>query len=126
MGNYERALSFHRKALNFQENVQCNPLQCATTYIHLGETYRKMKDYSTVLTYFQKGLEIRENKLPKYHPDLAVIYHNFAKLYLASRQYSMAMKYVQEAIEIAQEKLPSNHPHLWNYKKTFDKVRKKL
>ncbi|CAF4793055.1 unnamed protein product, partial [Rotaria sp. Silwood2] len=70
IGNYEKALSFHRNALNIQENVQCNPLECATTYVNLGETYRKMKDYSTALTYFEKGLKIREEKLPKNHPDL--------------------------------------------------------
>ncbi|CAF2502028.1 unnamed protein product [Rotaria sp. Silwood2] len=97
MGNYETALSFHRKALNIQENVQCNSLECATTYINLGVTYRGMKDFSTALTYFQKGLEIREKKLPKNHPDLAGIYHNLAKLHLSTRQYNMAMKNVRQA-----------------------------
>ncbi|CAF1523887.1 unnamed protein product [Rotaria sordida] len=112
MGNYEQALSFHRKALNIQENVQCNPLECATTYINLGENSREMKDYSTALTYFRKGLEIREKKLPKNHPDLAVVYHYMVKLYLSTRQYYMAMKNIQQAIKIAQEKLPSTHSHL--------------
>ena len=122
MGNYEKALAFHQKALNIQENIQCNPLECATTYINLGETYREMKDYSTALTYFEKGLEIREKKLPKNHPDLAVVYHNMAKLYLATRKYSMAKKNVQQAVETAQEKLLSTHPHLLEYKETFEKI----
>ncbi|CAF3869506.1 unnamed protein product [Rotaria sp. Silwood1] len=126
MGNYEKALAFHQKALDIQENVHCNPLQCAATYTNLGETYRKMQDYSTALSYFQKGLEIREKKLPKSHPDLAVIYHNMAKLYLSTGQYNMAMKNVQQAIEIAQEKLHSTHPHLLEYKETFEKIRKEM
>ncbi|CAF5122386.1 unnamed protein product [Rotaria sp. Silwood1] len=126
MGNYEKALTFHRKALSIQENVKCNPLECATTYVNLGETYREMKDYSTTFTYYQKGLEIREKKLPKDHPDLAVVYHNMAKLYLATRQYSMAMKNIQQAIEIAQQKLPSTHPRLLEYKETFEKIRKEM
>ncbi|CAF4468018.1 unnamed protein product, partial [Rotaria magnacalcarata] len=71
MGDYERALAFHQKALNIQENVQCNPLDCATTYMNFGETCREMKDYTTALTYYQKGLKIREEKLAKTHPDLA-------------------------------------------------------
>ncbi|CAF4290420.1 unnamed protein product [Rotaria magnacalcarata] len=54
MGDYERALAFHQKALNIQENVKCNPLERATTYMNLGETYREMKDYTTALTYYQK------------------------------------------------------------------------
>ncbi|CAF3971370.1 unnamed protein product, partial [Rotaria sp. Silwood1] len=87
---------------------------------------REMKDYSTALTYFQKGLEIRQKKLPKDHPDLAVVYHNMAKLYLSTRQYNMAMKNIQQTIEIAQEKLPSTHPHLSDYKETFEKIRKKM
>ncbi|CAF1401028.1 unnamed protein product, partial [Rotaria sordida] len=85
-----------------------------------------MKDYSTALTFYQKGLEIREKKLPKNHPDLAVVYHNMAKLYLATRKYSMAMKNIQQAVEIAQEKLPSTHPHLLEYKETFEKIRMKM
>ncbi|CAF4843448.1 unnamed protein product, partial [Rotaria sp. Silwood2] len=111
---------------NIQENVQCTPLECATTYVNLGETYREMKDYSTALTYFEKGLKIREKKLPKNHPDLAVVYHNLAKLYFSTRQYNMGMKNVQQAVEIAQEKLSSNHPHLADYRETFEKIRKKL
>ncbi|CAF4389734.1 unnamed protein product [Rotaria sp. Silwood2] len=126
MGDYEKALSFHRKALNIQENVQCNPLECATTYVNLGETYRQIKDYSTALIYFEKGLKIREEKLPKNHPDLAVVYHNLAKLYLSTRQYNMAMKHVQQAVEIAQEKLPSIHPHQVDYRETFEKIRRKM
>ncbi|CAF1398625.1 unnamed protein product [Rotaria sordida] len=126
MGDYEKALSFHRRALDVQENEQCNPLDCALTYINIGETYREMKDYSTALTYFQKGLQICQDNLPKEHPDLAVVYHNLAKLYLASRQYSIAIKNVQQAIEIAQEKLPATHPHLLEYKDTFEKIRNEM
>ncbi|CAF5118434.1 unnamed protein product [Rotaria sp. Silwood1] len=122
----KKALSFHRKALNIQENVQCNPLDCSLTYINLGETYRKMKDYTTALIYFEKGLEIREKKLSKNHPDLAIVYHNLSKLYLSTQEYSMAMKNIQQAIEIAQEKLPSTHPHLVEYKETFENIRKKM
>ncbi|CAF5187547.1 unnamed protein product, partial [Rotaria sp. Silwood1] len=88
--------------------------------------FDEMKDYSTALTYFQKGLEIREQKLPKDHPDLAVVYHNMGKLYLSTRKYSMAMTNVQQAIEVAQEKLPSTHPHLLEYKETFEKIRMKM
>ncbi|CAF4601428.1 unnamed protein product [Rotaria sp. Silwood2] len=126
MGDYEKALSFHQKALAIEENVKCNPLDCATTYINLDETYRKVKEYSRALTYFEKALEIRQQKLPKNHPDLAVLYYNMAKLYLATRKYSLAMKNVQQALEIAEEKLPSNHPHFIDYKETFEKIRKKL
>ncbi|CAF4375716.1 unnamed protein product, partial [Rotaria sordida] len=87
--------------------------------------FDEMKDYSTALTYFQKGLGIRQKKLPKTHPDLAVVFHNMAKLYLSTRQYSMATENIQQAIEIAQEKLPSNHPHLLEYKETFEEILKK-
>ncbi|CAF2959914.1 unnamed protein product [Rotaria sp. Silwood2] len=86
--DYEKTFSLHRKALNIQENIQCNSLHCATAYTSLGETYREMKDYSIVLTCFEKGLEIREEKLPENSLDLAVIYHNLSKLYLASQEYS--------------------------------------
>ena len=121
----KKALAFHQRALNIQENVKCNPPDCAITYLNLGETYREIKDYSTALTYFQKGLKIRLEKLSKNHPDLAVVYHNMSKLYFSTRQYSMAMKYVQQAVDIGQEKLSSTHPHLIEYRETFEKIRKK-
>ncbi|CAF2379922.1 unnamed protein product [Rotaria sp. Silwood2] len=126
MDDYEMALSFHRKKLSIQENVKCNPSDCATTNKNLGETCRKMKDYSTASIYFQRGLEIREKKLPKYHLNLAAIFHNMEKIYSATREYRIAMKNVQQAVEIAQEKLPPNHPHLLEYKETYEKIRKKL
>jgi tetratricopeptide (TPR) repeat protein len=85
-----------------------------------------MKDYPTALTYFQKGLQIREEKLPKNHPDLAVIYHNLAKLYFSTREYSIAMKNAQQAVDIAQEKLSSNHSDLLDYRKTLDEIRKNM
>ncbi|CAF4862185.1 unnamed protein product, partial [Rotaria socialis] len=79
--------------------------------MNVGETYREMKDYTTALTYYQKGLKIHEEKLGENHPDLAVIYHNMSKLYFSTQKYSMAMKYVQQAVEIGEEKLSSTHPH---------------
>ena len=60
MDDYEEALLFHHKELNIQGNVECDPLDCATIYINLGETYYAMIDYTTALAYYQKGMEIRE------------------------------------------------------------------
>ncbi|CAF4298029.1 unnamed protein product, partial [Rotaria magnacalcarata] len=82
-----------------------------------------MKDYSTAITYLQRALQIRENKLPKNHPDLAVTYHSLAKSYIAAHQYDMAMKNAQQAVDIAKEKLPSTHPHLLEYRKTSEQLR---
>ncbi|CAF4836797.1 unnamed protein product [Rotaria magnacalcarata] len=121
MGNYEKALGFLLTALSIQENVECNPLECATTYMNVGETYREMKDYTTALTYDQKGLIIREEKLPKYHPDLAATYHSMSKFYFSTQEYSMATKYGQQAVEIGQQNLCSTHPHLVEYRETFEK-----
>lgn len=126
MGNYEIAISFLEKALAIQENVHCNPSDCAATYTNLAETYREMENYSQALKYFDKALQIRENKLPRDHPDLATLYHNMAKLYLATQKYTMAMKSVQKALEIAQKKLSATHPNLLEYRKTLEKIEKKL
>ncbi|CAF5217440.1 unnamed protein product, partial [Rotaria magnacalcarata] len=82
-----------------------------------------MENYSMALTYCEKGLKIHEEKLPKNHPDLAVIYHNMAKLYLSTGQHSMAITYVQQAVDIGQEKLPRSHPHLLEYRETFELIR---
>ena len=124
MGDYEKALSFLQKALDIHENVRCNPLDRATTYINLGETYLATKDYTTAVGWLQKGLEIREKKLPKTHPDLAGVYHNMAKLYWVTKQYGVAMINAQKALEIAEKTLDRNHPHTGDYRKTFEKISK--
>ena len=80
MEDYQTALSFHQKALDIQRNGQCDSLACSTTYVNLGETYREMGDYTMALIYYQKGMEIREKKLPKNHCDFAIMYHNLAKI----------------------------------------------
>ncbi|CAF4953858.1 unnamed protein product, partial [Rotaria sp. Silwood1] len=55
MGDYKMALTFHQKALNIQKNVQCNPLEYATTMT--------MKNV-------QRAIEIARDKLSSNHPHL--------------------------------------------------------
>ncbi|CAF3823089.1 unnamed protein product [Rotaria sp. Silwood1] len=124
--DYETALSYHQKALNIQEIVPCSPLECATVYTNMGDTYREMKDYATALTFFQKALEIHETRLPKDHPDLALISHSLAKLYLATGERSKATEHIQKAMKIAEIRLPLDHPHLSDYKETFEKIQMTL
>ncbi|CAF1300746.1 unnamed protein product [Rotaria magnacalcarata] len=126
MGDYEKELTFHREALYIQENIKVSPVECSLTYTYLAATYRKIKDYKTELEYFERGIEICKNRLPRNHLDLAVIYHSASKLYLDARKYDIAMKYVQQAVEVAQDKLPSNHPHLLKYRETLEKFRRKM
>ncbi|CAM4989514.1 unnamed protein product, partial [Rotaria socialis] len=54
VGDCEKALAFHRKALNIQENVKCNPLDCSTAYVSLWKTYRQTNDYSVALAHLSK------------------------------------------------------------------------
>ena len=126
MGDYQTALSFHQEALDIQENVQCDSLDRATTYVNLGETYREMKDYTMALTYYQKGMEIRENKLQKNHCSLAVIHHNLAKLYLDTQQCDMATKNVQEALELLRKNDHQIILILLTIEKLLKKFQKKL
>ncbi|CAF5110031.1 unnamed protein product, partial [Rotaria sp. Silwood1] len=87
---------------------------------------REMKDYATALTFFQKALEIHETRLPKDHPDLALISHSLAKLYLATGERSKATEHIQKAMKIAEIRLPLDHPHLSDYKETFEKIQMTL
>ncbi|CAF3743720.1 unnamed protein product [Rotaria socialis] len=127
MGDYEKELiTFNREALDIQENIKGSPVECSLTYTYLAETYREIKDYTTASEYFEKGIERRKNRLPRNHPNLAVIYHRVPKLYLDARKYDIAMKYVQQAVEVAQEKLSYNHPHLLKYRETLERIRRKM
>lgn len=78
------------------------------------------------MTYYEKGLKIRDEKLLKNHPDLAVVYHNMSKLYLAMQQCNTATSHAQKAIDTPQDKLPSTHPHLFEYREIFEKNSRKM
>lgn len=125
MRDYEKAVTLHKQALNIQENIEGSALDCATTYANLAETYRETQYHSEALKYYEKGLKIFEEKLPKNHPDFCLIYHGLSKLYLANGQYAWAMKYIQQTISIAERKLSSTHPYLLEYRKTYEKIKTK-
>ncbi|UJR12019.1 hypothetical protein I4U23_016197 [Adineta vaga] len=108
-----------------EDNITCSLLECADTYVNLGETCHDMQDYNMALVYFRKGLYVREEKLSEDH-DLAIVHHSLAKLYLSTGEYQLAMESVQQAITIGEKKLLSTHPDIVDYRETYETIRKKM
>ena len=94
MVGYEKALKWREEVLKIQENVQCNSLDCATTYINFGEIFHEMKDNRAALEYLQCGVKIRQEKLPSRYPDLVTSYYKLSKLYIATRNSNLTLRNV--------------------------------
>lgn len=74
VGDYEKSLEYHQKALITQENLESTHLECATSYRSIYEMYKGMKDYSNDHVYHAKPSKI--------YPDAVLLYHNMTKLCL--------------------------------------------
>ena len=98
----------------------------ASSFNNIGEVYRNMREYSTALSFYEKGLEICQKTLPPNHPSLAVSFYNIACLFTNMENYSKALSYLQRALDIWQRSLPPNHPHIQKVREGIEIVKKNL
>jgi tetratricopeptide (TPR) repeat protein len=87
-------------------------IEKAHIYHQLGWTKRKRCDYVEALSYYEKALEIRQNKLPSIHPDLALSYNNIGDVYKGLGENEKALWCYEKALQMRQKLLPPNHPDL--------------
>lgn len=94
-GDYEKAQSFLKMAMNILESTRENDRFLSNSYNHLGATYREAGELSTARTYFDKaqrisgGMPIQE----------ALTYQNLAKLYEDQALYDSALVCYQKAMD---------------------------
>jgi len=79
MGDYEKALSSHSKALQIRTNIlsSTHP-DLACSYGHIGMIYYKMGDHSKAIACCKKALYIVKHSLPENHPRIQ-LYKNTLK-----------------------------------------------
>jgi len=73
MGEYSKALSSHKKALQIrQKYLPPNHPDLALSCSYIGNVYNKMKDYSKALSCYERALNIGQHSLPPNHPHLQI------------------------------------------------------
>jgi len=97
MGNYERALANHYRALIIYDSI-ADSLGMARCYNATGEDFLDLKDYYSADEYFHKALDIYislglESEIPS-------IYRNLGSMYKDYKIFETARKYFRDAIAI--------------------------
>jgi|GEM_PF-3700085 len=81
--NYNDALKFDKRAIEFNPNN-------VSAFLGLGITYMKMKDYEKAKEYYFKSIE--------FNKDWSKIYSNFGVLYQSQNMFDSALYYFEKAI----------------------------
>ena len=68
-----------------------------------------MGNYSTLLIYYVKALNIRQKSLSSEHPHLALNYKNIAIIHHSMSKYIMTISYLEKTLDIHQKSRPSDH-----------------
>ena len=133
IGDYDKALEYHLKALEIREKVLGKEhTYTATSYNNIGLDYFSKGDYDKALEYYFKALEIQEKVLGKDHPDTASSYNNIGLGYSRKGDYDKALDYYFKALEILEKVLGKEHPdtansynnigYVYNQKGDYDKA----
>jgi tetratricopeptide (TPR) repeat protein len=98
--DYDSALFYHNKALNFAETNNVNNENVAFTHLMLGNDYYDKGDFSKASEYYYKSLKIAEDISSN---DMLVQNHNrLSKLYLKMKDYPLAYTNVLKSINLNQ------------------------
>ena len=97
MGNYDRALSNHLRALIIYDTI-ADSLGMARCYNAAGEDFLDLKDYYSADEYFHKALDIY-NSLGL-ETEVPSIYRNLGSMYKDYKIFETAKQYFRDAIEI--------------------------
>lgn len=127
MGKYDKALSFHEKALAIkQQSSESDLLDLAVTYNNIGNIHRNMGDHDKAISSFETALSIRQKLLPPTHHSLAATYINLGLVYERMYDYSTAYSCYEKAVKIEEKSLPSNHPNLQDSRNKLGRMKDKL
>lgn len=111
IGEYRRALPYHRLALKIHEKVFGleHPVT-ASTLNDLGYLLRAMGNLTEAEECHKRSLDIRKEKLGYEHPDIATTLNNLAYVYYEMRDFQKAKPYYEQALAIREKVLGPAHP----------------
>ncbi|CAF1326623.1 unnamed protein product [Adineta steineri] len=117
--------SYGGVAILHENFLKCKIIDKELNFI-LIEVETALKPILIGAVYVPPALEIRQQSLPPNHPDLGGSYNNIGHVYQNMENYSKAHSFYELAVQIGQQSLPANHPHLQGYRKSLERMKKKL
>lgn len=111
MGDHEKALTMHKKALGIREKVLgMEHPDTATSYNEIGGVYHEMEQYEKALAMHNKALEIRLRVLGAECPETATSYNDLGITYNAMGKLEKSLEMHVKALTIRKEVLGMGHP----------------
>ena len=108
MANYDRAMQYHRAALNYARTDSLK----ASSYNDIGCIYDERGDYAKALDYYEKALQIRLQIYGEKHLDVAMSYNNIGGICDSRGNYALALKYYEKALHIKLQFYGKRHPDI--------------
>lgn len=110
LGEYEKSLSFHRKAIRkcralYGENHK----ETAATYNDIGMVYWSNGNYKIAYRNMLKSLKIREKLGEGNEEDIADSYNSLGTLFLQMSRYSESLDYLLKSIDMLENTLGHEH-----------------
>ncbi|MGM0546648.1 MAG: CHAT domain-containing protein [Bacteroidota bacterium] len=100
-GNYSEAVELLSEAQDrYHQNRVENEQLLSSIYNNRGTAHQNMGEYQTAHTYFDRALELDEQRLPHPHPDLARRYNNVALVYYYQSDYQRALDHMTNAANV--------------------------
>jgi len=117
-GKYDRAIECYKKSITVMKNGggvfdedgnNIEESEIAMTYSTIGMCYMKKGDFAKALVYYQKCLEIEEQRIGNDYDDadIATSYNNIGLCYNKQREYDLAITYFNKAVAAYGK---DNHP----------------
>ncbi|CAF4139764.1 unnamed protein product [Rotaria sordida] len=78
----------------------------------LGTVYQSRGEYSTAITFYERGIDIYKKMSPLSQLNLATAYNNIGLVYSNMGEYSKALSSYERALEIRKIALTPNHSYL--------------
>ncbi|CAF2770384.1 unnamed protein product [Rotaria sp. Silwood2] len=113
IGNYERALCYLNKALEFKQ--KCLPIvhpSYVMLFYNIGHCFEQIGNDEQASIFYEKSLEICNQSLPANHSQTATVLSKLGGLYYNKSNWSRAIKYLEKSLEINKNILPKGHPDL--------------
>lgn len=104
--NYEKAIEYHRMALDIRKRVLGEEhLETGTSYNNIGLAYDGMGETDKALSLFFKAIDIFEKASETMHPNYASFHNNIGNVYAKLDEYEKALPYYQKALDIREKVL---------------------
>ena len=111
-GNYDEALKYYEKALEFDLNAHETEFEYEQTsriYNNIALIYRIKNDYNSALVNYNKALDVSIKIFGSDDPNTTNIYSNIACVYIELHDYEKALDYFMKDLKACQNEYGADH-----------------